>query len=454
MSRLKTVCRRIEEAGRHPRMPNRLACERAAAKIDSLATAPRREREPWDGFITRIRDTPPNDLRVRDLSRLTRELWDHDNLAEQAASILDQSIAKERKSLDRAIVHSYLAHFPKEHRGFRSLTAASALVARRHDWPWAARGRQFRLWSPTDGPNKVAAALLDSEQPEVVLRDAGLDGDLASGQFALEAITKACLAAMNLRGKKAEAVGGRLIGMLDRLKGITDLEGLFAYALLRPWNAEAPAQAYQQTLIATLCARNGDPRLASARWAALLTGLRQWVRQEEAEVAFGNLRRWLVQATVREFFSIVAKTTDRADQWKERTDFWLSYLDAGHISDAWFALGHMAEREAGRFLQKENLQFGRISGQGADSSHSTLIMTLGDLRIAEWSHNGRCRFWPQHHRTAPKLYQKEYFALVLRTMDAQPGLDPLAHHNNWQYKFARRIYDNTGIAHPTFGAGW
>ena len=82
-------------------------------------------------------------------------------------------------------------------------------------------------------------------------------------------------------------------------------------------------------------------------------------------------------------------------------------------------------------------------------------MTIGDVRIAEWSDNGSCRFWPAARPKAPLMYQSVYYGLVLRSMDAERGYEPLPHMGStWQNRFAKRIYDRTGILHPLYGRGW
>ena len=230
---------------------------------------------------------------------------------------------------------------------------------------------------------------------------------------------------------------------------------MLALALLAPWTEAAPPAKHRQKVTALLIGRIGDPRLTPAKWSALAAELQAQGIDHATDTVFAVLRRWLVQATVREFFAVVAKTTDRRDQWKDRTAFWLGYLDAGYIIDAWFAFSSQAEREARRFLKDQSMAFARIEGAGASANQSALLMTIGDVRVAEWSDNGRCRFWPASRPKAPPMYQPVYYGLVLRSMDAERGYEPLPHMGStWQNRFAKRIYDRTGITHPVYGRGW
>lgn len=90
-------------------------------------------------------------------------------------------------------------------------------------------------------------------------------------------------------------------------------------------------------------------------------------------------------------------------------------------------------------------------------------MTIGDMRIAEWSHNGACRFWLNYStmsnhpksrlRAVPELYAAEYDGNRLRTTIGPIGFEYLSHVSGWQRNFAALIYHRTGIAHPTWGSG-
>lgn len=454
MTFLKQSCERAEGAKRYPRMPERLAIEHADSALTRGGATSRREAEPWQGFLLRINPADPASLRPRDLRRLTDEMWEEERLNTEARTILDETIARDRKSFDRLVVRSYLFHFPTDHLAFDALRAATGFVARRREWPWRTRGDRWSLWDAKQGPRRVARALLDTEESLNVLRDAGLDGELAAGAFVKETLLAACEMAAGLRGPAAEEAGSRLMHLFGSIPRTGDLNGALAYALLAPWTSTNCSQSHQKRITSLLVHRVDDPRLAGARWSALESDVTDWFPRADVENAFSVLRRWLVQQTFREFFEIVARTTDRKDQWKQRTDFWMGYLNAGVISDAWFAFGSMAERLARTLLHDETAKPARIEGGGADASHSALLFNLGDLRIAEWSHNGRARFWRTTDSKAPALYKPTYAGPTLRAMYGGEGFDALSHNGNWEPKFARHIYRFTGVRHPRHGIGW
>lgn len=453
MSALKNSC--DTSRVRHAHLPERTATERSAERMANRPAAMARTVEAWDALIARVDPSAPASIRSRDVKRLLRDMWVEQGCEGAERGLLDNGVGRDRASIDRAVVESYLLRFPTQHIAFPALQEASEKVAGRRDWPWHARGENFRLWDEHAGPQRLAIALLATDNPAEV-RQAGLDGDMATGAFVRQAVRAACAVAVTHKDAQAIESGERLVALAATIKGAEGIDALLALALLAPWVRSTPTAEHQQRVITLLTSRVGDPRRdADGKWKALAAQLRNDGIEAPFEEAFAILRRWLVQATVREFFAIVAKTTDRRDQWKDRTAFWLGYLDAGYITDAWFAFGGQAEREARRFMKDQSMGFARIEGQGASANQSALLMTIGDVRVAEWSDNGSCRFWPASRPKAPPMYQSVYYGLVLRTMDADRGYEPLPHMGStWQNRFAKRIYDRTGIEHPHYGRGW
>jgi hypothetical protein len=456
MSALKLACERASAVVKLPRRGERIEVERAEQRIGSERSGRTRIKEAWDRFLARIASVAPGRLKPKDLKRLLDGVWAVQALDDIAPALLDHGVGRGRKSVDRSIITAYLRHFPLEHPAFDRLAHASALVANRHDWPWRARGDQWDLWKPDQGPARLSRALLATDQPDALLRETGLDGDLATGGFAEEALLSACEAAAGQRGEAAEQSGRRLIALFERFPVTKELNAALAFTLLAPWTSGSCSDAHQRLISGLLVKRNGDPRLASQRWSALRGDVLEMFPDAPVDDVFAVLRRWLVRATVREFFSVVAKTVERRDQWKERTDFWLAYLDAGLISDAWFAFGSQAERLARKFMQDQTMVFATLEGGGATSAQSALIFSIGDLRIAEWSDNGSGRFWRAVDPKAPALYKRQYSGPTLRTMAAGDGFRAIPHNppNGWQTKFARHVYQAAGIKHPKHGVGW
>jgi hypothetical protein len=395
----------------------------------------------------------PRRLARRDLRRLVSELWGDERCDGIAPVVLDAAIAADAKSLDRAVLTAYLRHFPADHPSFERLRAASALGAGRRDWPWRLRGETWQLWDAQAGPERLASALLSQPDAHSVLRDAGFDGDLAQSEFVADALEAACEKAADTKGDAAVQAGERLIGLFEQL-AISGTDAMLAWALLAPWLDRQPPDAYRDRLAKLLVTRIGDPRLQRARWEALTADM----RDPEAPRLVAMVRRWLTQRTVRQFFTVVGSTTNDPKQWAAREEFWLAYLDDGAIDDAWFAFGRQADALAdGGVESGSDLLYGEITGSGADASHSALLMSIGDVRIAEWSHNGSCRFWDQRDRQAPQLYRKQYFGMALRAMNGSKGFEDrfaaIPHASGWQVKFAGFIHHFSGRNHPLHGSG-
>lgn len=394
----------------------------------------------------------PRTLSRRDLRRLVSDMWPDERCDGIARATLDAAVAANAKSLDRSVLTAYLRHFPRDHPSFEALRAASAMTAERYDWVWRARGRKWHLWDEGAGPDGVAAALLASDDPALVLRETGLDGDLAQGAFMADALEAACEQAGRAQGEQAQLLGTRLIALFDRL-AIGGMEAMLAWALLAPWADTNPAKAYGKKVVKLLVDRIGDPRMDAARWQAVATGIPEL---SGAKSLLDILKRWLTELTVREFFKVVSVTTNDPTQWAEREAFWLGYLDTGVIIDAWFALGIRAKDVIAAKGNRSSVDHGVIVGdrQYADPSHSSLILSIGNERIAEWSHSGACRFWEAKDRTAPKTYSAEYFGFQLRAMNGGADFTYIPHQSGWQRRFANRIYKRTGQRHPKFGEGF
>lgn len=456
MSALKSACSRATAAPALPCPGDRIEVARVADRIANRGNTKARAMEIWARFLARIDLAAPHCLKPKDLKRLLEEMWLDEALDDEAADMLDHGVKRNRKSIDRTIISAYLRAFPVDHPAFDRLTHASAYVARRHDWLWRERGEKWQLWDVDAGPARLSRELLASDTPTQLLRDAGLDGDLATGGFVEEALLVACETAAREQGEGAQATGRRLIALFEGFPASQDLNAALTYALLAPWTTSNCSEAHQRLISGLLVSRNGDPRLAPQRWSALRQDVLALYPEARVEDAFAVLRHWLVRATVREFFSVVAKTVERRDQWKERTDFWLAYLDAGFITDAWFAFGPQAERLARKFMEGQKVEYATLEGGGATPKQSALIFTIGDMRIAEWSDNGKCRFWHGTDPRAPALYDRRYYGPALRAEATGQSLHEISHNppNGWQLKFARHVYQNAGIRHPRHGAGW
>ena len=182
----------------------------------------------------------------------------------------------------------------------------------------------------------------------------------------------------------------------------------------------------------------GDPRLQSGKqkWAGVPDNIRR------------VLIRWLVKSTLEQFFALVKETAlDR--HWRYREAFWRGFLNRDLIDEIWFVLGPRAKLYLRSHLRRRNRDGGEADTaadlRNAQRDQSVLLLRMPGLTIAEWSHNGSCRFWLDRTAGAPELYRHSYSRSDLtRWADyAQPHLGSPT--GIWQDKIAEWLRRNTGI---------
>jgi len=440
----------------YQKMPDALLyTEKAARAMSSVRPLDTKSmNENRADFLDRANKTQIDLLKPSEMRRLLRTAWEDNLFIDLTGRALQSGLARCRKSFDESIIYAYLAYFPTKHPAFNELVAAVKLVAERHEWPWRTQGQHLSLWSPEEGPNKVGKDLINhDEDPIERMRSYGFGGEAMQFAFVKACLNAACRVAADSQALAAEKHGIKLISLVRITEQSALPTPLLVYALLKPWIKQNPNDNYKKQIISYLVENVGDPRLETARWDYIRSHLKSEFSSQDVEDALGIFRRWIVQTAVRQFFDIVSKTTGNTTQWQARTKFWLAYLDAGYIKDAWFAFGPQAKVAVRKIVNvDDSLHHGLVSaGSGTDANHSALLMSIGDLRIAEWSHNGACRFWNESDRTAPSQYQKEYS--TLKAMQGGEGFENISHTGNWESRFASVIFKRTKIAHPIHGKG-
>jgi len=214
----------------------------------------------------------------------------------------------------------------------------------------------------------------------------------------------------------------------------------FAYSLLSPWFERNPPQDVKHALLSQLLRTLGDPRHNHAGWLG--------VRREAIETA----SRWLTSRTMDAFFEILRHTEDDIGPYRRR--FWEAYFHAGHILEAWIALGEQAVTELQKIDPTGELSYATILGKIAPNQ-CVLMMRMGNILFCDWSHQGRLRAISVTAKQAPKLYQSEYELFQLRfptTLDFNDGQldDPgLLHYESklggWQDTARQFIAQHLGI---------
>lgn len=305
---------------------------------------------------------------------------------------------------------------------------------------WAERSRNFGLLE-RDAPLRLTGAWWDTSSSfDVYAGEAGLVPGL-EGSALVRRATGAMLDRVNGQLRTGQATPEWLERAFQWIAPSGKLR--FGYqrirtaeALLSPFLTQSPEPPVQHALQEILLRAIGHPGSQREQWQGISVELR------------AVLSRWLVSRSLEDFFRVLDKTAEKR-HWHYRKAFWSAYLDRGVISDAWVVLGREARRIVRRNMEEAQNDAGTLLvGEGAQANHSVLLLRIGTLTIAEWSHNGKCRIWADSKRSAPRLYESQY-----RRQQLVDGCDwDKAHmgseQGRWQDDVARQIERHTRIRIP------
>ena len=460
MTAFRNTIERTQERAKNgfPGLPTTLPeIEKAVRKLTPVLGEPE-AIEDLLVFLARCSQSGIGAIRRRDLNRVLRGAWFDEQFDTLGVRALEESESSPRRSTDQAIIAGYIVYFPADRPIMPILASAANRAAKRHHWAWRKRAEEWAMFDPNKGPELLGEHLLvagqsvsQRQQINTEIAKWGLGTNLAASGFGRAVFRAACRLTAGLAPEDAEKPQARLISLYDDGSLASDLADL-ARALLQPWLKEKPQTEHRKKISALLFEQIGDPRRKN-RWNNIEKQLASEIGSETARAITNVFSRWLTEVAMREFFRAIAKTTDRPDQWKAREKFWLAYLDAGLVRDAWPVLGPRANYRIEQLMKNSDEQLGFGIMKRGPASSSTIIMQIGELRIAEWSDNGSCRFWHGQPPKAVELYEESYDGYELRTTEDRRGFDYIGHHRGWQSKFANFIYRNTNIEHPEHGRG-
>jgi hypothetical protein len=360
---------------------------------------------------------------------------------ELCASILHLIAVRRLRAAVRELIALYLERFDPALPGFGRVASWLNEIVREWDWEWHHRARAYHLFEIDKAPRLLAEQVIKRDQPPAAtLADIGLGEMVTGGNLGEAVFAAACRDVAELRPGDAEAHQSRLIAWAfpsDRFQ-FNRVFPAFVSALLKPWAQATPPEAHQSLISRVLLAVTGDPRIWPTRWESV---------KRDAPQSYAILLRWLTRTAVYQFFDIVNQTAD-VRMWQYRRAFWTSYLEAGHIEEAWVVFGangaRLAERTMRLVNQDASVTFGKLTaGEGRTPDHAALLMKIGDLVIAEWSHSGKYNIWDHQDRKAPKLYQEHYAPKALMyapTGGSHMGAESFA----WQNTVAKIIRESTG----------
>jgi hypothetical protein len=402
-------------------------------------------------------DSAPHEIDVKDLRRAPWVFWHGQPVAVTFPSLLDQVVTHAQVSprtlrfLIEAWLRDYARDAPKMSEvGLAIQRLLTDNASTRMD-AWRKAHSRFQLFDAESGPMELARVLLTGSQPvATILEEAGFNDPLRAVSSYLKAVQQQLLARMaeTLRGSKASERTVRAFQFISN--GIQlrfdDQRVAVTRGLMAAWDdgKNAPPMELQEQVKNFLVERIGNPQIRSSRWVG-------------AEKEAALVRRWLARASLRVFFGLIA---DHAldTQWRYREAFWLACLDKGAIDDAWLVLGEVVHASA-RARQSLGSAFGRLTGGRVSSDQSVLLLRIGSLVVAEWSHNGKMRAWKAPG--GPKLWQGHYTRDDLTSQGLQfpadprrPGTAPsdgsgLVHagaaSGTWQRRAARLLAQHSSI---------
>lgn len=346
-----------------------------------------------------------------------------------------------RASAIISLIKVLLLRFDPENVGFRRwLTTARAIVENSKSpriSKWAERCTRFGLLE-RNGPEEFARHIRQAGRKFAEIEEeAGFVGELAQSEFlcwVCDALSKSVSADL----KREQLEGPELSSLLSFFQSdskklrFESRRKTIADALLLPFTNSDPPDGIREPLKKFFITFYGDPRI----WP-----WRLWDQVDER--ARGVLIRWLVTATLEDFFRVIGGSALES-HWQYREAFWRAYLNEGVIEEAWVVLGDRVSRSAISMLKGAGGGYARLTG-GVQREQSVLIMRIGNLIFAEWSHNGTCRAWLVDDKKAPKMYKQSYHRSDLvwdpRFAQEHRGSD----RGSWQQKVADFIREHTGI---------
>lgn len=404
-----------------PRLPPEAPTARMLRAIRATEAAVRPpELAALEALRTRLRDAvsagiPPD---PRDLKHAPWVLWRGEPPAIGFSGLLDMVVGQAARSSRtlRYLIEAWLRDFSLDARDITHAgEAIRRLLADSKDprfEVWRAADRNVQLFDPYHGPAALAGMVFSGKQPVAeVLEAAGFADAARAISGYLRAVQSELLARLPT-GLTAPGAGEILtracvfLSQGDNLR-FDDKRADVAHALCQPWlspQGRAADPGVQQPIQDFLMTRIGNPQLRPGQWIG-------------AEKEAALVRQWLARASLRVFFDLISDHAQASSdqghksQWKFREAFWSACLRKRLIDDAWLALGAKVHASA-RAKQDLGSAFGRLQGPGASGDQSVLLLRIGPLVFAEWSHNGPLRAWKAEQ--APKLAAKSYTGAELK----------------------------------------
>ena len=339
----------------------------------------------------------------------------------------------------------YVRSFEPDHQGIGLVGRHLAANLRSLDAGWTALHQRCALFDAARAPAALAEALAcAADGPAAFLGALSCSPSLLFSRLFGHAFVAVCrtVAAGPPRDPAwLDSLSGWAFGSRGEFqhRSIPGAAAAYAEAMLRPWAGRLPPEEMRSATVARLLGLMLDPRTNPAGWS------------EVGARAQAVMLGWMTKDALLQFLEVVDETVQayQARMWAERRLFWLSYYDRQFIQECWVVFGRrgaaLARHLAGRRDNPSLANFANfLRDVGGDPNQAVLLMKVGPLVVADWSHNGRCHIWLEGNPAAPRLYQPEYLREDLMT-----GADFEApHHKNWQAGIDDFIAAQLGVEPP------
>jgi hypothetical protein len=432
---------------RTPRLPPKTMTEqsfdRVDAKFDQVSVV---NKVDYDALMAKLwngaRASSVSSLSPREMRLAASCLFDGRKRLADDASFLHQYLGALRSIRSRIatkrLIHSYCVHFDPGHAGIKQIGAFldEAMSSAKWRWEWPERHRRHRLFDPIEAPRRLFDLTSENAAPRRELERAGLKGPLLASGLSAHVFLRV-LQEIRQRPQTDPRVDDvdRALAWVRDEKGeiyFSAHSGPLADALLLPWTQQEPDHTLREKIQNFLLEQLGDPRVDRS----------SWIRTDQ--LSREVMIRWLAQATLEQFLRVVDQVAP-GHQWEYRRAFWNAYIEKRVVANAWVAFGSdgafLARRIAAETADKLMSRFATLGAAGSDQA--VLLLRIGDLVIADWSHNGRLGIWRRGNAQAPEFNKDSYTATELRT---ESDFD-IVHRppDGWQGTTEAYIRRHTGV---------
>jgi hypothetical protein len=415
--------------------------DQVAARRNKIASLPQIDLDALEAKVRDIAQTGRwDELDARQLWHVPACLWSGKTPLASEINVVRGylEVLREQRSriATKALIFHFLLRFEPDAANFEMIGLHLAREVGRWRWEWGQRHDRFSLFDAKRGPRTVGQQALESHGPRSVLDDAGLHTSLSASGFALACFREAAAEVQErLQRSPSTELVRRLVEFVagpDGRMSNPRAARYLANALLTPWLSTDPSDELRDHIRGALLNFLNDPRVRPAEWNG--------VDQHAKRVMF----RWLARASLEQFLAVVDQTAP-GQQWEFRRAFWGGYIDRNYVHDSWVVFAPMGAARARQLARERDdagmLTFGALRGAAADQA--VLLLRVGDLIIADWSHNGSLRIWHDNDPGAPKIdqHETEYYGPALRTNCAFSKW----HVGSWQQDAEAFIRTHTGI---------